>query len=79
MYVFSLVLCLWDAPNKKWEEKGEAINAFFPFFNSVLPLCCRFFISAYSLLIPRRLGASASRPLGDARCCSLLLLAARTG
>ncbi len=34
---------------QKWEEKGEAIKCFF-FFYSILPLCCCFFISVYSLV-----------------------------
>lgn len=47
MYVFSLVLCLWDAPTRS--GKSNKMLSFLFFFYSILPsFCCCFFISVYS-------------------------------
>lgn len=73
MYVFSLVLCLWDAPNKSGKRKRSNKMLF---FYSILPLCCCFFsIRAYSQFSPLR--ASVSRP--PVMLVLPLLLSGRTG
>lgn len=77
MYVFSLVLCLWDAPNRS-EEQGDAINALlFHVSLLLLRLHQRVFHN-----FPRRLtllSAPVSRPLVMLALLLLLLLSARTG
>lgn len=80
MYVFSLVLCLWDAPNRSGKNKEKQRHAFFFFIPSSPFVAVAASSSVCIPLFPcclRLLSASESRPL--VILALLLLLSGRTG
>lgn len=70
MYVFSLVICLWDAPNRSEEQRRRYKCSFYSMFpRCCCSCCCCFLISVYSIISPSPHSAcSACIPsTGDAR------------